>query len=63
MKVKLMYIVGRWAYKLLRPYIVEAVGDKLKPQWTNLTLYMFDKLFGYGFVCGDGHCDNYDLQS
>jgi hypothetical protein len=57
------YILIKWAYKLLRPYIVKLIDDKLKPYWTAMLLYELDELFGYNFKCGDGHYDNHDIQS
>jgi hypothetical protein len=52
MKAELMYILSKLAYRLLRPYIVELIDDKLKPQWTAMILNELDELFGYNFVCG-----------
>jgi hypothetical protein len=63
MKAQLMYFLAKGAYKLLRPHIVEVVEDKLKLQWTVIVLNMLDELFGYNFKCGDGHYDDYDIQS
>lgn len=62
MKVQFMYILSKWAYKLLRSHIVEVVEDKLKPHWTVMILYELDEFFGYSFKCGDGYYDNHEMR-
>jgi hypothetical protein len=62
MKAELVYFLSKWAYKLLRPYIVRLVDDKLRPQWTAMILNELDELFDYNFKYGDGLYDSHDLQ-